>query len=105
MNKIELKEDERIDQLYANDIKIIQKFKSFFLFLWMQCYWLILPSQLKKKWQGSRSLRGQWSSWSILTSKTKASIATVEIQPKLAEMAKRSVKLNSFRTTGDRFES
>ena len=29
LNKIELREDERIDQLYANDIKIIQSSKVF----------------------------------------------------------------------------
>ncbi len=96
MNKIELKEDERIDQLYANDIKIIQSSKVFSFSL--DAVLLAHFAEPTKKENGKvvDLCAGNGAVGLFLTSKTKASIAAVEIQPKLAEMAKRSVKLNSL---------
>ena len=81
MNKIELKEDERIDQLYANDAVLLAHFAE--------------PTK-KENGKVVDLCAGNGAVGLFLTSKTKASIAAVEIQPKLAEMAKRSVKLNSL---------
>ncbi|WP_304652792.1 tRNA1(Val) (adenine(37)-N6)-methyltransferase [uncultured Ligilactobacillus sp.] len=96
MNKIELREDERIDQLYANDIKIIQSSKVFSFSL--DAVLLAHFADPTKKENGKivDLCAGNGAVGLFLTNKTKASIVAVEIQPKLAEMAKRSVELNSL---------
>ena len=63
----------------------------------MPFYWLILPTRLRKKEQKIVDLcAGNGAVGLFLTPKSSAQIYEVEIQPRLADMAKRSIDLNGL---------
>ncbi|QBP17943.1 tRNA1(Val) (adenine(37)-N6)-methyltransferase [Acetilactobacillus jinshanensis] len=89
-----LKPNERIDELYSLGIKIIQNSKTFSFSL--DAVLLAYFAQLKRS---SKSLTvdlcaGNGAVGLFASHKTRGKIIGVEIQPKLADMAKRSVELN-----------
>ena len=93
---MELKKDERIDDLEYNNLKIIQNEKGF-------CFGIdsILISdfarEIKQNSIGVDLGTGTGIISILLASKTKLSkIIGVEIQKDIADMAKRSVELNSL---------
>lgn len=99
--QIELKENERIDDLEFNNLKIIQNEKGF-------CFGMdsvILSEFSKEIKQGSKILdmgTGTGILGILLSGKTSnTQIVGVEIQEEVAEMAKRSILLNNLQ---DRLE-
>ena len=91
---MELKENERIDDLELNDLKIIQNKNGF-------CFGMdsVLLSDFAKEIKKNSSILDMGTGTGILsillsakTQETK--ITGVEIQPEVAEMAQRSVQLN-----------
>ncbi len=95
---IELKAGERIDQLYSNDIKIIQNAEVFSFSLDA----VMLADFAKVKQSAKTKIvdlcAGNGAVGLFISQKTKGSIAEVEIQPKLCDMATRSVALNKLAT-------
>ena len=96
MEKKLILDGERIDQLYANEIKIIQSSEVFSFSL--DAVLLAHFANPIKKAQGQiiDLCAGNGAVGLFLTSKTKAQVTLVEIQPRLAQMAKRSVDLNNL---------
>ena len=93
---MELKENERIDDLQCNGLKIIQNKKEF-------CFGIdaVLLSDFAKKTKKNAKVIDLCTGTGIiailLTAKSNASkIIGVEIQEHIAEMAKRSVEMNSL---------
>lgn len=93
---MELKENERIDNLQCNGLKIIQNKKEF-------CFGIdaVLLSDFAKKTKKNAKIVDLCTGTGIiailLTAKTDASkIVGVEIQKYIAEMARRSVKMNNL---------
>lgn len=96
--QINLKSDERIDQLYSNQIKIIQSNDVFSFSL--DAVLLANFAQV-----GNKRIKkivdlcaGNGAVGLFLSSETAAEIAMVEIQNRLADMARRSVELNNLST-------
>ncbi len=96
-----IKDNERIDDLQINNLKIIQKNDGF-------CFGIdsVLLSDFSKKIKANSEVvdlgTGTGILGILLCAKTKLKkIIGVEIQEEIAEMAKRSVELNNL---GDRFE-
>lgn len=89
-----LHEDERIDQLYAKDIQIIQSPKvfSFSLDAVLLAYFARVP----KKGQIVDLCAGNGAVGLFLSKRTNATIDGIEIQPRLADMARRSIQLNQL---------
>ncbi len=91
-----LKENERIDQLYSNDIKIIQNPEVFSFSL--DAVLLADFARLPKK-SASRTVdlcAGNGAVGLFMSHKTNGHIYEIELQDKLADMAKRSVSLNNL---------
>lgn len=93
---MELKENERIDDLQCNGLKIIQNKKEF-------CFGIdaVLLSDFSKKTKKNAKIVDLCTGTGIiailLSAKTNASkIVAVEIQTHIAEMAKRSVEMNNL---------
>ncbi|XIF19683.1 MAG: SAM-dependent methyltransferase [Acetilactobacillus jinshanensis] len=89
-----LKPNERIDKLYSLGIKVIQNSKTFSFSL--DAVLLAFFTKLKRS---AKSLTvdlcaGNGAVGLFISPKTRGRIIGVEIQPKLADMAKRSVVLN-----------
>lgn len=91
---MELKENERIDDLELNDLKIIQNKNGF-------CFGIdsVLLSDFAKEIKKNSTILDMGTGTGILgillSAKTQnTKITGVEIQPEVAEMAKRSVQLN-----------
>lgn len=96
MTEVRLNEYERIDQLYANDIKIIQSSKVFSFSLDAVLLANFANPTLKEKGTVVDLCAGNGAVGLFLSAKTKAKIIEVEIQEKLADMAKRSILLNDL---------
>ena len=93
---IELKQGERIDQLYSSDIKIIQNAEVFSFSL--DAVMLADFAQVKQSYKTKivDLCAGNGAVGLFISKKTHGKIAEVEIQPKLSDMAKRSVTLNNL---------
>lgn len=89
-----LNEDERIDQLYAEDVQIIQS-PSVFSFS-LDAVLLANFPNIPKRGQIVDLCAGNGAVSLFMAKKTQAKIYQVEIQPRLADMAARSVKLNQL---------
>lgn len=95
MNNL-LKENERIDQLYSNDIKVIQNPEVFSFSLDA-----VLLSDFAKLPKKDSSVTvdlcsGNGAVGLFMSHKTRGKIWEIELQPRLADMAKRSVELNNL---------
>ena len=89
-----LHEDERIDQLYANDIKIIKSPHVFSFSL--DAVLLAHFARVPKKGQIVDLCAGNGAVGLFLSKRTNALIDGIEIQPRLADMARRSIQLNEL---------
>lgn len=87
-----LKEDERIDQLYAEDVKIIQSSNVFSFSL--DAVLLANFPNIPKKGIVVDLCAGNGAVGLFVAKKTKSKIYQIEIQERLADMAQRSVQLN-----------
>ncbi|WP_414841242.1 tRNA1(Val) (adenine(37)-N6)-methyltransferase [Enterococcus saccharolyticus] len=87
-----LNEGERIDQLYADDIQIIQSTNVFSFSL--DAVMLANFPAIPKRGKIVDLCAGNGAVGLFVSRKTKASIYQVELQEKLADMAKRSIQLN-----------
>lgn len=96
MKEIKLKPGERIDQLFSHQIKIIQA-NDVFSFSLDAVLLAHFANPLRKKSGKIVDLcAGNGAVSLFLTPKTNAHITAVELQPRLAEMAERSVALNNL---------
>lgn len=84
--------DERIDQLYAEDIQIIQS-KDVFSFSLDAVLLANFPS-IPKKGQILDLCSGNGAVGLFVSRKTSAMIQQIELQPRLVDMARRSIQLN-----------
>ena len=94
--QVHLNEDERIDQLYSKEIQIIQS-KTVFSFS-LDAVFLadfVRTTQHKTK-QIVDMCAGNGAVGLFLSEKTGAHITMVEIQTRLADMARRSIELNDL---------
>ncbi|MGT2769170.1 tRNA1(Val) (adenine(37)-N6)-methyltransferase [Streptococcus ictaluri] len=94
MTKMQLQEGERIDQLFSSDVQIIQN-KAVFSYSIDS----VLLSRFPK--MPSRGLivdlcSGNGAVGLFASTRTKAPIVAVELQERLADMAKRSISLNQL---------
>lgn len=99
--QVELKSDERIDQLYRDDIQIIQS-PSVFSFS-LDAVLLANFAEVKKASKAKivDLCSGNGAVGLFLSKKTAGHVTMVEIQSRLAEMAIRSIQLNDLT---DRYE-
>lgn len=94
MTPPELKSGERIDQLYSQDIQIIQSPEVFAFSLdavLLAAFAKLPPRQTS---QTVDLCAGNGAVGLFMSHQTRGKIAEVEIQPRLADMARRSVALN-----------
>ena len=94
MTTPELKSGERIDQLYSQDIQIIQSPEVFAFSLdavLLAAFAKLPPRQTS---QTVDLCAGNGAVGLFMSHQTRGKIAEVEIQPRLADMARRSVALN-----------
>lgn len=96
MTDFTLTADERIDQLYANDIKIIQSPSVFSFSLDAVLLAHFAAPPLKSHAKIVDLCAGNGAVGLFLTAKTKAQIIEIELQERLAQMAQRSVYLNQL---------
>lgn len=94
MNDIELKDGERVNQLFSSDVKIIQNREVFSYSIDS-----VLLSRFPKL--PNRGLivdlcAGNGAVGLFASTRTKATIVGVEIQERLADMAERSIQLNGL---------
>lgn len=96
MTKVKLYADERIDQLFSQDIKIIQSKKVFSYSLDA-----VLLANFAQPIKGEYGLTidlcaGNGAVGLFFAAKTKGKITAVELQPRLADMGQRSITLNDL---------
>ncbi|MFT8457944.1 MAG: tRNA1(Val) (adenine(37)-N6)-methyltransferase [Liquorilactobacillus ghanensis] len=91
---MELNPSERIDMLYASNIKVIQSPEVFSFSLDAVLLADFARPSRKTKGKVVDLCAGNGAVALFLTDKTPAAITAVEIQPRLADMAQRSVQLN-----------
>ncbi|MFK5705448.1 tRNA1(Val) (adenine(37)-N6)-methyltransferase [Ligilactobacillus sp. LYQ139] len=94
--QVRLQSDERIDQLYAHDIRIIQSPSVFSFSLDAVLLADFARPILKRTGQVVDLCAGNGAVGLFLSAKTRATITAVELQPRLADMARRSVLLNNL---------
>lgn len=96
MTKVSLLEDERIDQLFAQDIQIIQSLHvfSFSLDAVLLADFVDETNNIHKK--AVDLCAGNGAVGLFMSSKFKGRIIEVELQQRLADMARRSVLLNDL---------
>lgn len=94
--QVTLRPDERIDQLYAHDIQIIQSPNVFSFSLDAVLLAGFARPVLKRTGQIVDLCAGNGAVGLFLSTKTRATITAVELQPRLADMARRSVLLNNL---------
>lgn len=87
-----LRADERIDQLYAEDIQIIQS-KEVFSFS-LDAVLLANFPNIPKRGQIVDLCAGNGAVGLFVSRKTQAPITQIELQPRLADMGRRSIALN-----------
>ncbi|QIL46108.1 tRNA1(Val) (adenine(37)-N6)-methyltransferase [Vagococcus coleopterorum] len=91
---IELFENERVDQLYADDIKIIQSHEVFSYSL--DAVLLANFASLPKRGEIVDLCAGNGAVGLFMSRKTAAHITGIEIQERLADMGRRSILLNDL---------
>ncbi|MCH4123215.1 MAG: tRNA1(Val) (adenine(37)-N6)-methyltransferase [Levilactobacillus sp.] len=96
MVKVTLKPDERIDQLYSQDIQIIQSPEVFAFSLDAVLLADFAKLPLRASSQTVDLCAGNGAVGLFMSHKTHGHIAEVEIQPRLADMARRSIALNQL---------
>ncbi|MGM0123283.1 methyltransferase [Enterococcus sp. AZ194] len=89
-----LKDGERIDQLYAEDIQIIQSNEVFSFSI--DAVLLANFPTLPKKGRIVDLCAGNGAVGLFMSRKTQTEIIQVELQPRLADMAQRSIQLNNL---------
>ncbi|MFC6274672.1 tRNA1(Val) (adenine(37)-N6)-methyltransferase [Levilactobacillus tangyuanensis] len=91
-----LKADERIDQLYSQDVQIIQSPSvfAFSLDAVLLADFATLPARATS--QTVDLCAGNGAVGLFMSGKTHGKIAEVELQPRLADMARRSITLNDL---------
>lgn len=94
MTKIELKADERIDQIAASNVQIIQSREVFSFSI--DAILLARFPRLPKKGKIVDMCAGNGAVGLFASSMTQAHITEIELQERLAEMAQRSIKLNGL---------
>lgn len=94
--QVELRSDERIDQLYSHDIQIIQSPRVFSFSLDAVLLADFARPVLKRSGQVVDLCAGNGAVGLFLSAKTRAAITAVELQPRLADMARRSILLNDL---------
>ncbi|MGT2911196.1 tRNA1(Val) (adenine(37)-N6)-methyltransferase [Streptococcus cameli] len=94
MNERDLKEGERIDQLFSTDVKIIQN-KDVFSYSIDSVLLSRFPS-IPKKGLIVDLCSGNGAVGLFASTRTKAHIVLVELQERLANMGKRSIALNAL---------
>ncbi len=87
---------ERVDELYANEIKIIQSSEVFSFSLDAVLLADFTQPVLKRTGRIVDLCAGNGAIGLFLTKKTRAHITEVEVQSRLADMAKRSILLNNL---------
>lgn len=92
MSKIHLQEGERIDQLFSTDVKIIQN-KAVFSYS-IDSVLLSRFPKIPSKGRIVDLCSGNGAVGLFASTRTKASITLIELQERLADMAKRSIQLN-----------
>lgn len=96
MTEVKLNKNERIDQLYSQNIKIIQSEDVFSFSLDAVLLANFVKINQSNKNQIVDLCAGNGAVGLFVSNKTKAKITEVEIQPELADMAKRSINLNGL---------
>lgn len=94
MSQIRLKEGERIDQLFSSDIKIIQN-KAVFSYSIDSVLLARFPN-IPSKGLIVDLCSGNGAVGLFASTRTKAPITLIELQERLADMAKRSIQLNQL---------
>lgn len=94
MTNIELKPDERIDQIAASKVQIIQS-RDVFSFS-IDAILLARFPRLPKKGKIVDMCAGNGAVGLLASAATRSQIIEIELQERLAEMAKRSIKLNGL---------
>lgn len=94
MNKKDLKEGERIDQLFSTDVKIIQN-KDVFSYS-IDSVLLSRFPKIPKKGLIVDLCSGNGAVGLFASTRTQAPIVLVELQKRLADMARRSIALNQL---------
>lgn len=92
----QLKSGERVDELYANNIKIIQSADVFSFSLDAVLLADFAQPILKQEGKIIDLCSGNGAVGLFLTKKTKAHITQVEVQTRLVDMARRSIELNDL---------
>ncbi|MFC6202331.1 tRNA1(Val) (adenine(37)-N6)-methyltransferase [Lactiplantibacillus nangangensis] len=96
MTRVTLKADERIDQLYSQTIQIIQSPTVFSFSLDAVLLGAFAQVPLAAKTQTVDLCAGNGAVGLFVSAKTRGHITAVELQPRLADMAARSVILNDL---------
>lgn len=91
---INLEENERIDQLYSQDVQIIQSSEVFSFSLDAVLLASFIKADSRSNKKAVDLCAGNGAVGLFISKKFKGQIDEVEIQPRLADMAQRSVKLN-----------
>ncbi|AYG01226.1 tRNA1(Val) (adenine(37)-N6)-methyltransferase [Lactococcus allomyrinae] len=94
MENVELKENERIDEIASSGVKIIQSREVFSFSI--DAILLARFPRLPSRGQIVDICAGNGAVGLFASSKTKANIIEVEIQERLADMAQRSIELNDL---------
>lgn len=97
MEKIKLNADERIDQLYSMDVQIIQSAEVFSFSLDAVLLADFVKESKKENKKALDLCAGNGAVGLFISAKFAGKIDAVEIQPRLADMASRSVKLNNLK--------
>jgi len=93
-NEVILHESERIDDLLSHDLKIIQSDEVFSFS--MDAVLLARFASVPKRGRVLDLCTGNGVVPILLTTRTQANLEGIEIQPRLADMARRSVQLNAL---------
>ena len=94
MNDIQLKDGERVNQLFSSDVKIIQNREVFSYSI--DSVLLSRFPKLPNRGMIVDLCAGNGAVGLFASTRTKASIVGVEIQERLADMAERSIQLNGL---------
>ncbi|MNO85749.1 N5-glutamine S-adenosyl-L-methionine-dependent methyltransferase [compost metagenome] len=94
MNKVWVKDKERVDDLLTHDLQIIQSDEVFSFS--MDAVLLARFASIPKSGKVLDLCTGNGVIPILLSTRTKASIEGIEIQPRVADMARRSVEMNGL---------
>src|SRR3712207_3568576 len=96
LNKVKLLDDERIDQLYSNDFRIIQSPNVFSFSIDAVLLANFANPVMKRGAKVVDLCAGNGAVGIFMSNKVNGEIIEVEIQERLANMAKRSIELNDL---------